>query len=474
MINLNKNGKWFVKIFILLVCIAMLGTARADWPQTDKLLASDGATDDTFGNGVSIYGDYAIVGATYDNDNGHRSGSAYIFTPNDVDPNNWDEVTKLTASDGAAEDLFGWSVSISGGYAIVGAIYDNDNGSRSGSAYIFTPNDVDPNNWDEVTKLTASDGAAEDLFGCSVSISEDYFVIGAYHDDDNGTDSGSVYIFAPNSLNPNNWDEVAKLTASDGATGDFFGYSVSISGDYVIVGACDNDDKGSAYIFTPNDVDPNNWEQVAKLTALDGTSGDAFGRSVSINGDYAVVGADLDDDLGSMSGSAYIFKREGESWTQQDKLLASDGDSIDRFGWCVSISGDYAIVGAHWHDSQFGSAYAFKRSVSGWFEVDKLTASDAQNAAKFGHSVSISGERAIVGALSDNNVNGTDAGAAYMFKRVCPSGLIADLSGDCFVNFVDFSVFANQWPQNNYDLNGDSFVNLVDLSIFAGQWLQGN
>jgi hypothetical protein len=175
-----------------------------------------------------------------------------------------------------------------------------------------------------------------------------------------------------------------------------------------------------------------------------------------------------------MSGSAYIFKREGENWVQQNKLLASDGEKIDQFGWSVSISSDYAIVGAHWDDSQSGSAYAFKRGEIGWFEVDKLTASDAQTSARFGHSISISGERVIVSALCDNNANGTDAGAAYIFRRVCPYGLTADLSGDCFVNFVDYVILTDQWPLNDHDLNGDSFVDLADFSIFAGQWLQGN
>ena len=153
------------------------------------MLASDGTANDEFGTSVSISGDYAIVGASRDDDNGTWSGSAYIFTPNDVDPNNWDQVAKLTASDGADYDHFGGSVSVSGDYAIVGAWGDD---SYTGSAYIFKR---DGTNWSEQAKLLASDGAATDRFGVSVSVSGAYAIVGARDDDDNGTDSGAAYMF---------------------------------------------------------------------------------------------------------------------------------------------------------------------------------------------------------------------------------------------------------------------------------------
>jgi hypothetical protein len=403
---------------VIFVFLLPAGLVYADGPEQAKLTASDGADGDGFGRSVSISGDYAIVGALGDDDGGSGSGSAYIFTPNDVDANNWDQVAKLTASDGAADDRFGWSVSISGDYAVVGAYGDDDNGSSSGSAYIFTPNDVDPNNWDQVAKLTASDAAAGDRFGGSVSISGDYAVVGAHYDDDNGTQSGSAYIFKRDGTN---WSEQAKLLASDGNDEDYFGRSVSISGDYTIVGANHDDDggngSGSAYIFTPNDVDPNNWDQVAKLLASDGASGDYFGVSVSISGDYAVVGAYWDDDSGNRSGSAYIFERDGTSWSEQAKLLASDGAADDYFGLSVSISGDYAVVGADQDDdngTESGSAYVFKRDGTNWRQQAKLAASDNAAYDRFGCSVSISGDYAIVGAGEDDD-NGFNSGSAYVY-----------------------------------------------------------
>jgi len=267
------------------------------------------------------------------------------------------EQQKITASDGASDDYFGYSVSISGDTAIVGAYGNDDKGSYSGSAYVFVRSGT---TWTEQQKLTASDGAAYDIFGESVSISGDTAIVGARHDDDKGSSSGSAYVFVRSGTT---WTEQQKLTASDGASSDWFGWSVSISGDTAIVGAYLDDDKGSAsgsaYVFVRSGT---TWTEQQKLTASDGASSDYFGRSVSISGDTAIVGAYQDDDKGSASGSAYVFLRSGTTWTEQQKLTASDGGSVDHFGYSVSISGDTAIVGAYRDDdkgSYSGSAYVF-------------------------------------------------------------------------------------------------------------------
>ena len=230
---------------LFLITVFFLSTAlSADWTNEQKLTASDGATYDYFGNSVSIDGDYAVIGAWKDGDNWSMFGSAYIFHKSGT---TWTEQAKITALDGAAEDYFGYSVSISGDYAVIGAWKDGDHGYWSGSAYIFHRSGT---SWTQQIKLTAPDAAAGDWFGYSVSISEDYAVIGAHWDDDNGANSGSAYIFLRSGTT---WTQQAKLTASDGAAEDEFGRSVSIDGDYVVVGACHDDDdgtdSGSAYIF---------------------------------------------------------------------------------------------------------------------------------------------------------------------------------------------------------------------------------
>jgi len=344
------NGEWSGSAYVF----TRSGTAW--WTEQAKLLASDGVAGDWFGCSVSIDGDYAIVGAFGDDGNGVASGSAYVFTRSGTA---WTQQVELLASDGATYDYFGHSVSIDGEYAIIGAFYDDDNGDTSGSAYIFKR---DGTAWTEQAKLLASDGAADDRFGRSVSISGDYAIIGAHYDDDNGEHSGSAYVF---NRSGSAWTEQAKLLASDGAASDYFGHSVSIDGEYAIVGAFGDDDNGehsgSAYIFKR---DGTAWTEQAKLLASDGAADDLFGHSVSISGDYAIIGAYYDDDNGDWSGSAYIFKRDGTAWTEQAKLLASDGAEMEMFGCSVSIDGEYAIIGAYYDDDNgaiSGSAYLFSK-----------------------------------------------------------------------------------------------------------------
>ena len=190
---------------------------------------------------------------------------------------------------------------------VVGAYYDDDKGDKSGSAYVYTrdtPSDL-ASGWTQVAKLTAGDGAALDEFGNSVSIDGDTMVIAAHSDDDKGDNSGSAYVYTRDTAGDlaSNWTQVAKLTAGDGAVNDRFGYSVSIDGDTMVIGACKDDDKGdnsgSAYVFTRDTAGDltSNWTQVAKLTADDGAADDYFGWSVSIDGSTVVIGAHYDDCL---------------------------------------------------------------------------------------------------------------------------------------------------------------------------------
>jgi len=374
-----------------------------------KLLASDGAADEWFGISVSVSGDVAVVGADYDDDNGSYSGSAYVFRWNGA---SWVEQAKLVASDGAASDYFGRSVSVSGDVALVGAPYDDDNGANSGSAYVFRWNGT---SWaQEPNKLLASDGATSDYFGWSVSVSGDVAVVGAWGDDDKPCNSGSAHIFERNQGGPDKWGQVTKLVASDGAGGDEFGHSVSVSGDVAVVGALEDDGKGSAYVYRRNGT---SWVEQPKLVASDGAGGDEFGCSVSVSGDVAVIGAQDDDDNGAKSGSAYVFRRNGTTWVQQANLLAPDGAAGDCFGCSVSVSGDVVVVGACGDDdngSYSGSAYVFRWNGAVWVQQAKLLASDGAADDWFGRSVSVSGDVAAVGAYLDDD-NGSGSGSAYVF-----------------------------------------------------------
>ena len=374
-----------------------------------KLTASDAAAGDWFGNSVSVYDDLVAVGARYNDDNGSNSGSAYVYEKvNGV----WTE-TKLTASDAAAGDWFGNSVSVYDDLVAVGARYNDDNGSNSGSAYVYEKvNGV----WTE-TKLTASDAAAGDWFGNSVSVYDDLVAVGARYNDDNGSNSGSAYVYEKvNGV----WTET-KLTASDAAAGDWFGNSVSVYDDLVAVGARYNDDNGSnsgsAYVYEKvNGV----WTET-KLTASDAAADDHFGNSVSVYDDLVAVGAFFNDDNGSNSGSAYVYEKVNGVWTET-KLTASDAAAGDWFGNSVSVYDDLVAVGAFFNDdngSNSGSAYVYEKVNGVWTET-KLTASDAAADDHFGNSVSVYDDLVAVGAFF-NDDNGSNSGSAYVYETIPPT-----------------------------------------------------
>ena len=417
------SEKFWRRIWILITICLFIGVSFSQgltvdnnidinkkWLQRAKLLASDGEPEDHFGHSISIDGDYVIIGAMHDCENGYDSGSAYVFKRTGVI---WKQEAKLFATDGEPEDHFGCSVSIDGDYALIGAEGDDDKGEISGSAYVFKRTG---STWLQEAKLLASDGEKWDRFGFSVSIDGDYALLGADGDDENGGLSGSAYVFKRTG---STWSQEAKLLAPDGETWDRFAISVCINGYYAIIGSnFDNDNgrqSGSAYVFTRSG---NKWTQQSKLLSSDGEKDDEFGYSVSIDGDYALIGAKRDDDKGYDSGSAYVFKRTGDTWSQEAKLLASDGEAYDEFGHSVSIDGDYALIGAMYDDeneSASGTAYIFKRNGSAWTQDAKLLASDGQPEDHFGHSVSVDENYAIIGAIYDDD-NGNYSGSAYIFK----------------------------------------------------------
>ena len=405
---------------------------NSNWDQIDKVVASDGSADDWFGNRVAIDGNIGVVGAKRDDSNGTDSGAVYIVIQDAF--GNWNEESKLVASDGTADSLFGGSIAISGDTLVVGAYGDSEKGSSAGAVYVFV---YDGNNWIQQAKLTASDAAAGDQFGHSVSISGGTIVAGAYQDDDKGTDSGSAYIFIRNG---NSWIQQSKLAAGDGADGDWFGYSVSISGDTVATGAVHDDDQGvdfgSVYIYQRNG---STWTQQTKLLADDGLADGGyplkFGISVSIDVDLLLVGAFGGDGTVNDTGSAYVFVRDGSNWTQQAKLLADDGEAGDYFGWGVSIDDDMAVVGALFNDelgADAGAAYVFERSGSSWSMQSKLIAPDGKADARLGRSVAFSHHAILIGAEGDDT-NGTLSGAVYFFEPMIywlPNGILSPTPDD--------------------------------------------
>jgi hypothetical protein len=329
-------------------------TGIKTWDTGTKVMASDAVQIDNFGWSVAISGDYVIVGAPYKNE---QRGAAYIF--HRTGPNTWDTGTKITSTDGSeVNDRFGYRVAISDDYAIAGAPL-KDGGQ--GAAYIF--HRTGPNTWDTGTKITAADKADGDNFGYSVAISGDYAIVGAYHEDGAGSNRGAAYIF--HRTDTNTWDAGTKITATDPENLDYFGYSVAISGDYAIAGAHQEDgagsDRGAAYIF--HRTDTNTWDTGIKIKATDAADDDAFGCSVSIYGDYALVGARYNDGSGDIRGAAYKFQRTGtNTWNKGIKVISPSPKDQAFFGESVSISQTYAIIGAYYNDgivAGSGAAYIY-------------------------------------------------------------------------------------------------------------------
>ena len=386
--------------------------------QLQKVLADDGMTGSEFGEACDVSGNSAILASWKHARLGNDAGAAYVFEYLGA---SWIETALLVASDGSPGDLFGTSVKIDGATAISASVFDDDNGADSGSAYIF---EKQSGAWTQTAKLLASDGAPGDQFGFFTALSGNTAVVTANLDDDLGANSGSAYVFEKQG---GWWLQTAKLLASDGAPGDQFGYSSSMSGTTVVISSVFDDDRGqdsgSAYVF---DKQGSSWVQTAKLRANDGAAFDAFGISVSIDSTRIIAGAMLDDDLGANSGSAYAFEKQGSSWLQTAKLRANDGAARDKFGIGVSISGTTAVIGANHDDDKgtdSGSAYVFRDTGPSWTQTAKLLARDGAAFDDFGFQVAIGGDTALVGARLDDDL-GDASGGAYFYSVTasnCPT-----------------------------------------------------
>jgi len=465
---LKKSAQLFLLFFVfpnLLYAEAPRLTSSLTMLEINKLAVSDAAAQDRAGISVAIDGDTAIVGA-YGDQCGSSAycGSAIIYERNST-TGLFEEKVKLTASDGAEEDQFGRSVAISGDTAVVGAHLDDCDVSITdcGAVYVF---EKPLSGWADATtenaKLTASDASGGDEFGTSVSVSGDTVVTGAPGNE-------SAYLFEKPGAG--GWASTSvsiKLTASDGVAGDAFGSSVTIYNNIVVAGAPNNE---SAYLF---EKPPGGWVSTstsAILTASDSVSGDKFGSSVSISANTAVVGAHFDDDKGNNSGSAYLFEEPVSGWvssTQDAKLNASDGTAGDYFGRSVSISGDKVVVGAY-VDSAFGivtgSAYLFQKPATGWAngtQTDKIMASDASSSDWFGYSVGISGSTILIGAYGDSSY-ASYAGAAYHFEAVVSQNIVENQQ-----TIFDLEAGDEDGDTVSFSLDGGADVTLMNVNPSSG------
>lgn len=402
----KKMARYQLPLFTLLFC---LGNGFAQTPSSLKLTASDASKSDEFGIAVSLSGEYAVIGAHRDRPSGSYSGSAYVFKREGA---TWKESTKLLASDGDSYKRFGFAVAISGDYLIVGATGDNHGGKDTGAAYIFKRNGA---LWLEQAKLMDANGIEDNEFGYCVDLEGEYAVVGAW-----GKDSaeGRVFVYKRSG---EKWSEHAQLSSSDARAGQRFGCAVTLAEESLVIGALEDDDRGAsagaAYVFARSG---EKWSEQAKLFANDAAANDFFGASVSISGNTILVGKPQSDEDGNASGNgaAYVFIRNAQGWQQQAKLVANDAASGDAFGAAVALESDLVSVGAPLKNSNAenaGAAYLFKRSNAQWSAVTKLTATDGAAQDEFGRAVALSSGNVIAGAFQHDHI-AVDAGAAYLFN----------------------------------------------------------
>ncbi|HKQ50594.1 MAG TPA: FG-GAP repeat protein [Phycisphaerae bacterium] len=494
--------------------------------QQAYLKASNTGGGDQFGYSVAASGNTIVVGAPFEDSNASgvngnqadeslgSSGAAYVFVRSG---GSWSQQAYLKASNPTSFDYFGISVAVSGDTIVVGAEQEDsgatgidgnqaDNSEpNSGAAYVFVRSGTA---WSQQAYLKASNTDGFDSFGSAVAVSGDTVVVGAKQEDSSATgvdgnqasnsavQAGAAYVFVRDG---GIWSQQAYLKASNTGVSDFFGVSLAVSGDTVVVGASQEDsaatgvdgdqldnsaaDSGAAYVFVR---DGGVWSQQAYLKASNTGAGDFMGGSVAVSGDTVVVGADQEDsaatgvdgnqvdESSADSGAAYVFFRDGGVWSQQAYLKASNTGTGDLFGIALSISGDTLTIGANEEDSNAtgidgnqadntatnaGAAYLFARSGATWSQQAYVKVSNTGAGDKLGTSVAVSGNIVVIGAdLEDSlatGVNGTqciggaaDSGAVYVFP------LESDFDGDGVPDATDICPLIEDAGQEDSDNDG--------------------
>ncbi len=402
--------------------LLLASLAPAQRFEDEELYAPNPQAYNQFGSAVGLSVDYALVGISRDDALGTDAGAAWLFAIRaGVSP----PQRQLFASDGSMGDFFGCAVDIDGDFLVAGARSADSPHVDSGAAYVFS-RDLVLGDWVEVSKLDPLVSVAGDQTGAAAAISGGLVAVGAPGDDTSGIDSGIAYAYRQDPVS-GAWNYEGWLLPNDGEAGDSFGEALDCDGDLVAVGAWGDDDLGSAsgsvYLFRYVSGFQF-WQLEAKLTASDGAAGDLFGWSVSVDGDVVVVGAPSDDDLGTRSGAVYSFRYDlgTRVWSEEQKLLPLGGLADDQFGRSVAVSGDELLVGspgAPEGAAGHGRATWFRRAPGSgqWVEQAVLVDSSPQVTEQAGEHVALLGDRALVAAPNDRD-KGQSSGSASLFHKL--------------------------------------------------------
>jgi hypothetical protein len=343
------------------------------WGEIRRVAGSGGADPGYFGWAVALAGDTAFIGAPQEDDIEANAGAVHLFFRDQGGPGAWGEEKRLTAPDGRRVDYFGQALSVAGDTALVGAPGDSSAVPGGGAAYVFVRDQGGPQNWGETAKIRPADPRDAARFGTSVALDGDVAVVGAPADGVPGALYGAAYVFRRSGGPSGSWQEVKKLTAFDPVDWDGFGYSVAVSGDLAIVGAPSKHEAGvelgAAYLFGRDQGGPDQWGLIKKISAADGASGDGFGSSVSISGDHILIGAPYvraGDVPAYMIGSVYVYGRDfqgGAAWGLMGKVSPPDTGEFAQFGMSTALSANFFAVGAPHTPSggqQRGAVYIYR------------------------------------------------------------------------------------------------------------------
>ena len=384
-----------------------------------KLIASDPVMTDLFGDAVAMRGDRLVVGATTAHTIDENEGAVYVFERDEMGA--WSEVQKLWASDGDNYDYFGYAVALSEDRVIAGA----QNDGIDGSAYIFVRDEM--GSWSEEQKLLPSEDWDAGDFGHSVAIEGGTAIVGdTSAKPGNKTLAGAVDVFVRDEMGV--WTLQQALTADPVAAGDRLGASVALAGDLLVVGATGTGDSDTGGVFVFERDEMGVWSQQQVLSSGDISQYGNLGTSVAVSGDTIIAGAVQDNELASHAGAAIVWTRDEMGvWSQQQKLLASDGEDGDYFGRSVALEGDVAVVGAESDDDEndgAGALLVFTREGDAWTETYKLT---APGGSSLGWATALQGNT----IASGQPVVEEGHGALVIFEGASANGDACDEASEC-------------------------------------------
>lgn len=448
---------------------------------SSKVIASDRAARESFGQAIAIDENFLVVGAPRERDQTGENGAAYVF---ERSGDQWTEVAKLAAPNGRSQDQFGISVAISGDTIFVGAPNYDEQSLDQGAVFVYHKSGAD---WPHAQTIYGSQSASRDRFGFAIDAARDtngetVLVVGS---PDHASLTGEAYVFRSDG---SSWSEEARLSASDSTIGDHFGISVATDGDQIIIGADRNEiarnfRQGAAYVYR---TDQGTWSQQAMLTSDDGSPFDRFGAAVAIDGGTAVVSAP-DHKMAANRGAVYTFSRAGSAWNDSEKIHPPASQPYVSFGASLTLQQDTLTIGGfRLNDAFKGVAYIADRVSGVWELGPEITPDedDAEQFDRFGSSIAIADGQLLIGTPGDRDDEtpgalGTQSGSVYVYQVGAtqpPPRIPGDIGvPDGRVDFGDFLILASNFGRTNAslaegDVDGDGTISFGDFLILASNF----